>query len=79
MRLRVVFAGVHRGEGAFYAVIPHEVMVALGFLTFGYAILAMAMGGRSYWQASGGGPVRLGDIAAAFKAAATTRGSRPLQ
>ncbi len=65
--------GVHRGPGAFYAVIPHEVMVALGGVTFGWAVLAMTLGGVRYWRAHGGGPVGLGHIATAFREAATTR------
>ena len=68
-----VFTGVHRGAGAFYAVIPYWVMVGLGSLTFGFAVLAMVMGARNYWRASGGGPVHLADVGAALKAAATTR------
>ncbi|HUF87892.1 MAG TPA: tricarballylate utilization 4Fe-4S protein TcuB [Thermohalobaculum sp.] len=68
-----VFTGVHRGEGAFYAVIPYEAMVAVGTLTFGYAVLAMVMGALSYWRAAGGGRVRPADVVAALRAAATTR------
>lgn len=68
-----VMTGVHRGPGAFYAVIPHNTMVALGTLTFGWAVVAMIMGGISYWRACGGGGVRLSDIVQAFRAAATTR------
>ena len=49
--------GVHRGPGAFYAVVPHNAMVALFGAVFLYAILAMAMGLRSYWRVSGGGRV----------------------
>ena len=68
-----VFTGVHRGEGAFYAVIPHEVMVALGLLTFGFAIVAMAISAVGYWRASGRAAATLGDVLQALKAAATTR------
>ncbi len=67
------FTGVHRGEGAFYAVIPYEIMVALGALTFGYAALAIVMGAVRYWRFSGGGPLMLADMRAALRAAATTR------
>ncbi len=49
--------GVHRGDGAFYRVVPYDVMVALGTLTFGYAVLALVMGLRNYWRASGPGSV----------------------
>ncbi len=44
-----------RGVGAFFRVIPHWLMISLGLLTFGFAIVAMAMGARSYWKATGGG------------------------
>jgi citrate/tricarballylate utilization protein len=67
------FTAVHRGEGAFYAVVPYEVMVALGGLTFGFAVLAMGVGGVSYWRRSGGGAVTLADLKTAASAAATTR------
>jgi citrate/tricarballylate utilization protein len=68
-----VFTGAHRGEGAFYAVIPYEAMVTLGTLTFGFAVLAMAMGGVNFWRASGGGRIQLPEVIDAMKAAATTR------
>ncbi|WP_142847552.1 tricarballylate utilization 4Fe-4S protein TcuB [Telmatospirillum sp. J64-1] len=49
----VLFAR-HQGEGAFYAVIPHNVMVALGGATFGYAIIALIMGFLNFWRDAGG-------------------------
>ncbi len=53
-----VLYGNHTGAGAFYAVIPYEVMVWTGLVTFGYAILALAMGFRNFWRdtAAGKGP-----------------------
>jgi citrate/tricarballylate utilization protein len=68
-----VLTGTHRGEGAFYAVIPHGVMVAVGGLTFGYALLAMLIGAVSYWRVSGGGRPSFAAIAGALHDAATTR------
>ncbi len=65
--------GVHRGEGAFYAVIPHNTMVWLGGLSFGWAILAMVLGVLSYWRTSGGGKVSSSAVKAALMDAATTR------
>ena len=65
--------GVHRGEGAFYAVIPHNVMVLLGGATFGWAVLAMILGGVRYWRAAGGGTATWGDVRGALHDAATTR------
>jgi citrate/tricarballylate utilization protein len=68
-----VLTAVHRGEGAFYAVIPHTTMVWLGGLTFGWAIIAMIFGLVSYWRSIGGGPVRWSALKAALHDAATTR------
>ena len=50
--------GAHTGPGAFYAVIPYGVMLAVAGATFLYALLAICMAVRSFWRASGGaGPV----------------------
>lgn len=43
------------GPGAFYAVLPHGLMVTLFGLTLGFSILAMTIGGVRYWRAIGGG------------------------
>lgn len=61
-----VLFGAHAGPGSFYAVIPWGAMVWLGGLSFGWAILAMAMGARSYWRASGGGPLPRAALKAAL-------------
>ncbi len=63
----------HTGEGAFYAVIPHEVMVLLGGATFGWAVLAMSLGAIGYWRACGGGGIRLPHIIQAFKEAGSNK------
>ena len=68
-----VLTGVHRGEGAFYAVIPHNVMVWLGGVTFGWAVLAMIFGVRGYWRAIAGGMPSWRAVRAALGDAATTR------
>ena len=68
-----VLYGAHRGPGAFYAVIPYWVMVTLGSLTFGWAVLAMALGARSFWRAAGGGPIRWETLKAALADAGRTR------
>ena len=47
--------GAHSGAGAFYAVIPHNVMVLLAGSTFGFALFAMAVSVAKFWRASGGG------------------------
>jgi len=46
---------VYSGAGAFYAVLPHALMLTLFGLTFGFSFLAMAIGGVRYWRAIGGG------------------------
>jgi len=47
---RQVLVGVHTGPGAFYALMPHNVMAALFGLAFLYAIVALAMGVRAFWR-----------------------------
>ncbi|MBR0660865.1 tricarballylate utilization 4Fe-4S protein TcuB [Neoroseomonas oryzicola] len=48
-----VLWSAQRGVGAFFRVIPHWLMITLGVVTFGYAILAMAMGARNYCRSTG--------------------------
>jgi len=64
-----VLYGMHRGAGAFYAVIPLGAMVGVGLLSFVYAMLALSVGVARFWRDMGGGEVRprplahaLGDI-----------------
>ena len=48
-----LFWGVHRGEGAFYVLMPHYVMAGIpGFIT-AFSVLAMIMGWRRYWRHTG--------------------------
>ena len=49
---RVMFAE-HSGPGSFYAVISHGVMVAVAGSTFGFSLLALSMGVRSFWRETG--------------------------
>jgi len=65
--------GTHAGPGAFYAMIPWDVMATLGLLTFGWAVLAISMGARSFWRASGGGPLPLPALRLALRDAGQTR------
>jgi citrate/tricarballylate utilization protein len=44
----------HAGAGAFYAVIPHHVMVAIFGLVALYVIVAWVMGFRRFWRDTGG-------------------------
>jgi citrate/tricarballylate utilization protein len=42
--------GIHTGPGAFYVLMPHNVMAALFGAAFLYAILALVMGVRAFWR-----------------------------
>jgi citrate/tricarballylate utilization protein len=44
----------HSGAGAFYAVMPHNAMLAIFGAAFLYAILALIMGFRQFWRDIGG-------------------------
>jgi len=50
---QALFAG-HAGPGAFYAIMPHNTMVALFGAVFAFAIAAMAMSLRAFWHDTGG-------------------------
>jgi citrate/tricarballylate utilization protein len=43
------------GAGAFYRLMPHGMMILIFGAAFLYAIVAMDMGLRSFWRATGGG------------------------
>src|SRR4051812_3275502 len=45
----VLFAA-HTGVGAFYRLMPHNVMAGLFGLVFLYALVALAMGVRAFWR-----------------------------
>jgi citrate/tricarballylate utilization protein len=45
-----VFLGQHTGPGAFYRIIPHNLMIGLFGIVFLYAIVALAMGARTFWN-----------------------------
>lgn len=64
---------VHRGEGAFYAVIPYGAMAWTAGITFGWAVLAIAMGVARYWRDCGGRRVTWPALRAALADAAVTR------
>ncbi|WP_160121303.1 tricarballylate utilization 4Fe-4S protein TcuB [Rhodovarius lipocyclicus] len=63
-----VLTTAQRGAGAFFRVVPHGLMITLGFGTFGWAILAMTMGGIRYWRGTGAGASAPGPYAAAVAA-----------
>lgn len=48
-----VLFGAHTGPGSFYEVIGHDVMVAVAGAPFGFSLLALAMGLRGFWRATG--------------------------
>ncbi len=54
-----VVKGVHTGPGAFYKVIPYEVMVWTAAAVFGYAVLAFVMGLVNFQRRIGG---KVGDL-----------------
>lgn len=45
----------NNSPGAFYAVIPEWVMLGVASATFGFAVLALAMGCLNFWRDTGGG------------------------
>ena len=57
--------GTHVQPGAFYAVIPWAVMTVISAFTLLFSVVALAMGLRNFWRATGGGP--------AFQGAALAR------
>lgn len=65
-----VVAGVHTGAGAFYKVIPHDVIVYMASAPFLFAGLAFIVGLVAFWRDIGGKPGELlqpGALIQAFK------------
>jgi citrate/tricarballylate utilization protein len=58
----------HTGPGSFYQIIPFVTMTAVAALTFGFSLLAMAIGFLRFWQDTGGKPQELIDPEPLFKA-----------
>jgi citrate/tricarballylate utilization protein len=68
-----VFA-IYTGKGAFYTLIPHDLMAAIFGALFVYAILAMAMSVRRFWRATHDGePLSRYTLGRAARDAATLR------
>ena len=63
----------HSGPGAFYAVVPWGTMAGLGAVTFGWAVLALAVATRRFHRRLGGGAIPWPAWRAALRDAATTR------
>ena len=59
-----------RGGEGFYAVLSHNAMVAIFLPAFLFPLFSIFLSLRKYWDAVGGGPVRLSDIVSAFGSAA---------
>lgn len=55
----------------FYAYMSHNAMIAVFIPAFLFPFFAVAVGLRRYWRETGGDPVRLSHLSAAFKDAAT--------
>lgn len=68
--------GPHTGAGAFYVVIPLSAMIAVGLATFGYGVLALAIGYARFWRDTAAGLKRRVDLSVwrrALGTAATLR------
>jgi citrate/tricarballylate utilization protein len=50
-----VLYGAHEGPGAFYALIPYAAMLTVAGATFGFALLALALGVLRFWRGTGSG------------------------
>lgn len=61
------------GSGAFYRIMPHNVMAALFGGVFLFSMIALWMGLRNFWIATGGGRVTWAAFRGAGAAAATLR------
>ena len=59
------------GEGSFYRVIPHDVIVVVFVAALGWGVAAMTMSLRRFWRAIEGGPLRLEDLLGAGRSAST--------
>ena len=62
-----IFA-VHEGQGAFYALMPHNTMAAMFGMAFAYAILAIIMSARNFWRAMGPQPASAAAVPSIWQA-----------
>jgi citrate/tricarballylate utilization protein len=62
-----ILYGRHEGAGAFYAVIPYGAMVTVSLLSFGFAIVALAMSVANFWRDAGWKGGGAGHPASIFK------------
>ena len=70
-----LFWGVHIGEGAFYAIMPHNVMAGIPLAITAFVLVAFVMGWRGYWRQTG---ARWGGMPAMLDAIAATASLRYL-
>lgn len=61
----------HTGQGAFYQVVPHGVIVGLYLTGAAFAVVSMTVSVGRYWRAIGGGRPTLADLAGAGRSAST--------
>lgn len=61
----------HRGEGAFYEVVPHATLVGLYLAGAAFAAVAITLSVLRYWRAIGGGRPTPADLARAGRSAGT--------
>ncbi len=61
----------HRGEGAFYEVVPHDTIVGLYLAGAAFAVVAMVLSIRNYWRAIGAERPALADLRRAGRSANT--------
>ena len=61
----------HTGPGAFYEVVPHDIIVGLYLAGAAFAVAAIAMSVRRYWRSIGGGRPALADLTRAGRSAST--------
>ena len=67
------FFGVHQGPGSFYEIIGHSLMITMAGSTFGFSLLAMAIGFKRFWRFQVDGKVNPTHLIAATKDSVTLR------
>ncbi len=65
------FTEAHTGDGSFYEVVAHGVIVGVFLAGFGFGVLGIMGSVRRYWRAIGGGRVAVSDLVRAGRSANT--------
>jgi citrate/tricarballylate utilization protein len=68
-----LFWGVHLGEGAFYQVMPHNVMAGIPLIITAFTLLAMGIGASRFWRDVGAGWPGWQGLAQAISAAGSLK------